>query len=66
MTPNALMRALIVLIEEVAPPVYDRQSGNDQPISRAQWLALRERFLTLVAMNMPREVADDGTSLREA
>jgi hypothetical protein len=60
------MRALIVLIEEVAPPVYDRQSGNDQPISRAQWLALRERFLTLVAMNMPREVADDGTSLREA
>ena len=59
MTPNALMRALIVLIEEVAPPVYDRQSGNDQPISRAQWLALRERFLTLVAMNMPREAFAD-------
>lgn len=62
MTPNSLARVLILLIEEIAPPHYDRGSGCDQPISRDQWLELNARWQTLFAMNCPREVDDERTN----
>jgi hypothetical protein len=54
LTPNQLIVQLGVLIEEVAPPRYDRQSGADQPISAEEWDILNERWHMLYVMNKPR------------
>lgn len=55
MTPDALLRAIAVIIEENASGTRDRVTGDMQPLSRAELVAIRERIETLIAMNMPRE-----------
>ena len=55
MTPSALIRNMAALIEEVVDAKYDRATGDQSPISRQEWLILRERFEMLVVMNIPRE-----------
>jgi hypothetical protein len=54
MTPNQLMVQFAVLVEEVAPPRYDKRSGNDQPISVEEWDALNERWRMLYLLNRPK------------
>lgn len=66
MTPDALLQNIAVIIEECCESHYDRENGHREPVTRSEWLAIRDRVNTLIAMNMPREVANDGTSLCEA
>lgn len=54
MTPDQFMRAVGVIIEEQGS-TRDRVSGDMQPLTRAQLVAIRERIETLIAMNMSRE-----------
>ena len=56
MTPNGLLRAWIALIEEISPPVYDRVSGDDQPITFEQWEEFNRRWQCMYAMNKRKEV----------
>lgn len=58
MTSNQLMLAFGALVEEIAPPKYHRATADEQPISRAQWLVLRERFEAMAILNMPRETSE--------
>lgn len=53
--PSQLLRAMGVLIEEVAHAGYDRRSGDEQPITREQWDELDVRWKAIVMMNKPRE-----------
>jgi hypothetical protein len=61
LTPDQFMRAVGVIIEECAHGTRDKVTGDMQPLTRAELVAIRERFETLVALNMPRE-AKDGRS----
>lgn len=53
MKPSEALRAFAALLEEVAHKGYDKY-GDEAPITRDQWLTLRDRFQLIVAMNMPR------------
>ena len=55
MTPSRLVEALAMLVEETSPRIYDRDSGNEQPIQNKQLLVIRERINTLIAMNLRKE-----------
>lgn len=57
MTPNKLLQNVAVLIEEVATPQYDRDTGDEQPITAEQWNTLDERWRMIVLMNRPRPEA---------
>jgi hypothetical protein len=58
MTPDELLRAFSVLLEETCHPRYDRVSGACEPITPEQWDVLSDRFLQLCAKVRPREVAN--------
>lgn len=59
MMPDDFLRNVAVIIEECCESHYDRANGNREPISRSEWLAIRDRVNTLVAMNLPRESDDE-------
>lgn len=59
MTPDSLLQNIAVIIEECCESHYDRDNGLREPITRDEWLAIRARIETLVAMNLPREASDE-------
>jgi len=59
MTPDQLLRAMAIIIEEQASGTRDRVTGDMQPLSRDELIAIRDRIETLIAMNMPRREADE-------
>lgn len=54
MTPDALLRAIAVIIEENASGTRDRVTGDMQPLSISELVMIREHIETLIALNMPR------------
>ena len=66
MTPNKLLQNVAVLIEEVATPQYDRDTGDEQPITAEQWDVLDERFRMIVLMNKPRSDGHERTDRSNA
>ena len=60
MNPDRLIQELAIITEEVIRPMYNRDTGLQEPITREQWLLLKERFDLLCAAYTPREeVAND-------
>lgn len=55
MTPDQLIRAMAVIVEECAQGRRDRVTGDMQPMSKAELVAVRERVDTLITMNFPRD-----------
>jgi hypothetical protein len=58
MTGDQLCRAIGVIIEECVSEPRDKVTGDMQPLSRAELLAIRERIQTLIALNLPRETSE--------
>ena len=64
MIPDDLVQELCLIVEDVCAPVYNPDTGLQEPVSREQWLVLKERFDLLCAAYTPREVVDERTSPR--
>ena len=58
MKPDELQIEFASLVEQVCYPLYDRESGNQEPISAEQWDILSDRFLKLCAKNKIKEGFD--------
>lgn len=61
MTPSRLMEALAMIVEGTCYRVYDRTSGDEQPITNEQWDLLSDRFLMLCAKNRTQEESRERT-----
>jgi hypothetical protein len=53
-TPDTALCNIAVIIEECCESHYDRENGLREPITREEWLAIRNRVNKLVEMNLPR------------
>jgi hypothetical protein len=58
MIPDDLVQELCLIVEDVCAPVYNRDTGLQEPVSRGQWLALKERLDLLCAAYTPREAVN--------
>ena len=57
MTPDELLTRIALLIEESCVPVYNRDTGLQEPLTREQWLEVKDRIDLLCAAYTPREEA---------
>lgn len=66
MTGDELITEMVSIVETTCYPHFDRDYGTQEPITQHQWDVVTEKVLKLREKHKLREVANDGTSLREA
>ncbi len=59
MTPDSLIRELAIIVEATCVPVYNRDTGLQEPLTREQWLSFKDSVDLLCAAYTPREVVND-------
>ena len=59
MKPDRFLTEVAMLIARTCYPLFDRETGNQDPISAEQWDQLSEQLNLLYIKNRPKEVRSE-------